>query len=162
MMEVVIHDCDLSKMQKLKLRRKIREVWTGDEDAFHDKTEEILNTIYYANGEEQYNVMKFDYCKPLNKMEVTLERIDMETPEKRREQLRQKLREKIHQKRPNLRHGKDPRWEMYEQMRSRVPESAKAMIPSPDQVTANEEMYKSMMTMMPNQNPLHQYLSLFF
>ena len=56
----MIHDCDLSKMQKLKLRRKIRELWTGDEDAFHDKTEEILNTIYYGNGEEQYKVMMFD------------------------------------------------------------------------------------------------------
>ena len=156
------NECRLSKTQKKKLRNTIKETWTGDEDAFRDATERILESIYYDEKEtEKYNVLKFDYCEPLNRMEIILDHVKMETPEERREMLRKKLHAKLKDsKRPQA--YTDPKWEAYEQMRSRLPLQNRGMIPSPTQVLANEEMYRNMMTMIPNQNPLHKYLSLFF
>lgn len=161
-MEILINpngECCLSKTQKKKLRKTIQEAWTGDEDAFREQTDGILETLHYEDAAlPRYNMFRFDYCRPLNRMEVILEHVEMETAEERRERLRKKLHSRLKKNHAQ----KDARWEAYEKMRSRLPAQNRSMLPSPTQVMANEEMYRNMMSMIPNQNPLHQYLSMFF
>jgi hypothetical protein len=155
----------LSKMQKQKLRRKIKEMWISEEK-FLDQIEEVLATIHYPETcveTEKYNMIKFDYDSMTNRLELEMQNIREETSEERRARLVKKLRESQTRRhsRPSSAASSDPRWEMYEKIRNHVPQGQRNMIPDPDSVSNNLEMYRTMLTMIPAQNPLHKYISMF-
>jgi len=165
-MEIEIKDRNgiLSKTQKQKIRKAVKDVWDG-EDNFHDHIEKILETLHYADGiheDLKYNFCDFDYYGDKNKLELDFKHVHLETPEERRNKLRNRLRAVLDaKKRPTRNINIDPQLQMYKQICSQIPEENRKMIPKPDQVRANLEMYKNMMTMIPNENPLYKYLSTF-
>jgi hypothetical protein len=157
----------LSKMQKQKIRDMVRKVWKDDE-SFYDHIESILERIYYHDTtKDRYNMIKFDFDRHTGTLRLDFERKSIEKEKDTHDILQQKLRQKI----KNLRNGRmgvkspaedDPAVRMYNQLNNNLPVSQRQLIPTPDAVRANPAMYQSMMTMLPNQNPVYKYLSMFF
>lgn len=151
----------LSKTQKQKIRRLVKQVWTTEED-FYDHLDEILTQIHYDPiilQEQQYNHIEHN-LKNERHLVLFFKRIHMETPEERRNKLIQKLKNTIQQKKHASFHP-DPQTQAYQQLCQRLPKEQQNIIPKPSQVKENIDMYRQMMTMIPRENPLHQYLSLF-
>jgi hypothetical protein len=157
-MEVVIEDSLglLTKTQKTKIRRRVVEVWK-DEEAFHDEVDGVLSLIHYPD-ERRYNFIRFDHSTIPDRLTLRFEFIPTPTAEEKREELRKKLHQKL---KINRKVGVDPLWRAYDQLRTRLPANSQLIIPDPDKVRADPETYKNMMTMIPSQNPVHQYLSMF-
>ena len=157
----------LSKTQKQKLRHKIKEMWV-DEETFYNQIENVLAMIHYPENcaeTDKYNMIKFHYNSMTNSLILEMIHIPVETAEERTIRLRKKLQEarkRMHGGRGGG--GKkslDPRWEMYETIKNQIPIAQRNMIPNPDSIQNNLEMYRNMLTMIPTQNPLHKYISMF-
>ena len=150
----------LSKTQKQKIRKIVKELWT-DEMEFYDHIENILEQIHYdpVHDDLQYNHIEHNLRNEKH-LVLLFKKIHIETPEERREQLRKKLKQAIRNKKRPIAQV-DPHEQMYQRLCQQLPEEQRRMIPAPSQVKANLDMYKQMMTMLPNQNPLCQYLSSF-
>jgi len=162
-MEIIIDDKRglLTKTQKTKIRRYVISVWK-DEESFYDETDNVLAMIHYnPDTTEKYNFMRFRLETP-SRLVLEPAVVKQISPEEKREELRKRLRQKINDTR-NIQQkgGRDPKWKAYQDLRSRLPQAAATVVPDPDQVMASPDTYRSMMTMIPNQNPLYQYLSLF-
>lgn len=148
----------LSKTQKQKIRRLVKEVW-DDEMGFYDHIEDVLGQIYYdpLHEDMKYNHIEHNLVDK-NHLRLVFKRVHIETPEERRKNLQKKLKNAIH----NKKHGvvyTDPHEKMYQQLCQQLPEQQRKIIPKPSHVKANLDMYRQMLTMIPNQNPLHQYIS---
>lgn len=159
-MNIIIEDPlnSVSKTQRKKIRQMVMKVWDIDEqERFHDDVDRILENIHYEDDTKKYNVCKFDYTDHNKRLVLYFDKVHIQTKEDRRKELLEKLHSKLKVKK----HATDPQWQMYEKLKSRMPEANKNMIPTPDQVKNNLEMYRTMMTMIPNQNPLHEYLAMF-
>lgn len=162
-MEVILDgECALlSKTQKKKVRQMAARYWTGDDAAFLEQSQSILDAIHYEKEDgSRYNMIRHEFDPMTNRLRLFLEMVHIETPEEHREKLRKKLHNTM-RLRASGRASPDPRWQMYERLKSHLPLENRAMIPTPDQITANLEMYRNMATMIPNHNPLSQYLALF-
>lgn len=148
----------LSKTQKQKVRRIVAKLWT-DEMAFYDHIDSVLEEVHYDPIHEdlKYNHIEHNLIDEKH-LTLTFKRLHIETPEERREKLRKKLKDAIGAKKRPVAHT-DPHEQMYVRLCQQLPEEQRRMIPKPSQVKDNPEMYKQMMTMIPNQNPLYQYLS---
>jgi hypothetical protein len=133
-------------------------VWTGDEDAFYGEIDNILSSISYAETTQTpYNFIRF-HKDIHSRLVLEFQYVVETTPEEHRRELRKKLMTRINiQKKA----GSDPKWKAYDRLRSHLPEHMRSTVPSPDQVAAQPETYRNMLTMIPQQNPLHAYLSLF-
>lgn len=143
----------MSQTLKKKIRRHVRQMWT-DEAGFYDHIEGVLQMA------RCYNHIEHD-LKPNNRLVLTFKNIHIETPEERREALRKKLRAAIATKKhapANL----DPQEQMHQKLCRLLPQEQQAVIPTPAQVRANPDVYRSMMTVLPHQNPVRQYLASFF
>lgn len=150
----------LSKTQKQKIRRLVKEVWT-DEMEFYDHIDKILEQIHYDPIHEslKYNHIEHNHINDKH-LVLLFKHIHIETTEERRGKLRQKLKNAIQMKKRPVAHV-DPHEQMYQRLYQQLPEEQRRIIPKPSHVKANLEMYKQMITMLPNQNPLCQYLSSF-
>jgi hypothetical protein len=148
----------LSKTQKQKVRRLVQGVWT-DDAGFYDHHDSILQQVHYDPMHEAYNHIEHNLVHDRH-LVLLFRRVPIETPGERRAQLRKKLREAIQRKQRPVAHP-DPIEQTYARLCQQLPEEQRRVIPRPSQVRSNLDMYKQMMTMIPNQNPLHQYLSLF-
>lgn len=150
----------LSKTQRQKARRLVKEIWT-DEMGFYDHIDNILGQLNYDPIHEdlKYNHIEHNLIdeKHLN---LLFKRIHIETPEERREKLKKKLKGVIEAKKRPVAHA-DPHEQMYTRLCQQLPEEQRRVIPKPSHVRDNIDMYKQMMTMIPNQNPLYQYLATF-
>lgn len=157
-MDIVIDDPlnIISKTQRKKIRKTVVDVWK-DEDSFNEEIYNILEKIFYTDENQKYNVCKYDYTNHNNRLVLHFEIVQLETQESKRKELLNKLHNKLKSKQ----HINDPQWQMYEKIKNRLPEANKHLIPSPDKVKNDLDTYKTMMTMIPNQNPLYQYLSMF-
>lgn len=150
----------LSKTQKQKIRRIVKEVWT-DEMEFYDHIENIIDQVHYdpINEDMKYNHIEHN-LKNNQHLVLVFKKIHIETSEERREKLRKKLKNVIHSKKHPVANT-DPHEQMYQRLCQQLPEGQRQIVPKPSQVRSNLDMYKQMMTMLPNQNPLYQYLSAF-
>ena len=150
----------LSKTQKQKIRRFVKEIWT-DEMEFYDHIDKILEQIHYdpVHQDLKYNHIEHNLQNEKNLL-LVFKKIHIETAEERREKLRKKLKEKIQTKKHAVSQV-DPHEQMYQRLCQQLPEEQRRIIPKPSHVKSNLDMYKQMMTMLPNQNPLYQYLSSF-
>lgn len=151
----------LSKTQKQKIRQLVKNVWKDDMD-FYDHIDDIIHQIHYdpIHKDKQYN--HIEHNMPNNKHLVLLfKKIHIETPEERQKILRQKLRNAIKNKKhkPSCVDAKE---QTYQRLCQQLPMEQRRIIPSPTQVLANPDMYRQMLTMLPSNNPLRQYLSMFF
>lgn len=161
-LNIVIEDPKnvLTKTQRKKIRKLVVEKWVEEEeDLFQEELENILEQIHYEDEKDRYNVCKFEYTKHNMCLTLKFESIHIKTKEEIRLELVKKLREKTGANK-NDKRRRDPVWTMYEKIKSRLPESNKNIIPNPDMVRANMDTYRAMMTMLPNQNPIHEYLSM--
>lgn len=155
----------LSQTQKQKLRKFVRSLWEKDEEDFINHVDEVLNSIHYPPTSIKYNEMKFDHDKTTNILTIDLSYRD---PEEHHNQLKMKLKNKI----KNLKDRRfsqktteshqDPAEQMYQTLRNGMPAGQQSMLPSPTQIRANPQMYQAMMSMIPNQNPIYKYLTMFF
>jgi hypothetical protein len=152
----------LTKTQKKKIRKLVSECWNEEEeDLFHEELDKILEKIHYEDEKDRYNVCKFEHSKHNQCMTLQFEQVHIQTKEERHEELRKKLREKRGDgERSHKKHRQDPVWEMYTKIRNRLPVSNKNIIPNPDEVRNNMDTYRAMMSMLPSQNPIHEYLSM--
>lgn len=150
----------LSKTQKQKVRRLVKEIWKGDMD-FYDHIDDVLQHVHYDPLHEDIRYNHIEHNLVNDKHLVLLfKRIHIETSDERRLKLRQKLRDAMQtRKRPTA--NLDPMEQTYIRLCQQLPEEQRKIIPKPSQVRSNLDMYKQMMTMIPNQNPLYQYLALF-
>ena len=150
----------LSKTQKQKIRRLVREVWT-DEAGFYDHIETILGQVHYdpIHKDQEYNHIDHSLVHE-KRLVLVFKTVPMETPEERRKKLKQKLKNAIDSRRHQAANV-DPQEQMYQRLCQQLPEEQRKIIPKPSHVRENLDMYKQMMTMIPNQNPLYQYLSSF-
>lgn len=150
----------LSKTQKQKIRRFVREVWT-DEAGFYDHIEEVLGQIHYdpIHQDQRYNHIDHSLVHE-KRLVLVFKTIPMETEEERRKKLKQKWKDAMETRRHAAAHV-DPQEQMYQRLRQQLPEEQRKIIPKPSHVRENPDLYKQMMTMLPNQNPLCQYLSSF-
>ena len=148
----------LSKTQKQKIRRIVRELWT-DELGFYDHMDKVLAQVHYTDEQTRYNYIEHNLTDEKH-LVLLFKKVHIETAEERRQKLRQKLREAIQTKKHRVAHA-DPQEDMYQRLCQQLPEEQRRIIPKPSQVRENLDMYKQMMTMLPNQNPLYQYLSTF-
>lgn len=150
----------LSKTQKQKIRRIVKEVWTDEMD-FYDHIENILDQVHYdpINEDMKYNHIEHN-LKDSQHLVLVFKKIHIETPEERRDKLKKKLKNAIQSKKRPVANI-DPHEQMYQQLCQQLPEAQRRIIPKPSHVRENLDMYKQMMTMLPNQNPLCQYLSKF-
>lgn len=157
-MEIVIGDPQgiLTKTQKTKIRRMVASVWK-DEEAFHEQVEDVLSSIHYPD-DRRYNFIRFEHSAVPDRLMLDFEFVHAPSAEERRAALRKKLRDRL---RYTRKLGVDPLWRAYETLRSRLPANSQMVVPDPDKVRADPETYKNMMTMIPSQNPVHQYLSMF-
>lgn len=165
-MEIIIQDPlnILSKTQKTKIRRYVREVWKTD-DAFYDHIDTILSLIHYSEDtHERYNTLRF-HTDTVSTPRLTLcfDYIPQQTAKDKRKILLNKLHSYMKNKRNGKKNktGSDPLWKAYESLHSRVPAHVKPMIPTPDQINAQPDIYRNMLSMLPAQNPLSSYLALF-
>jgi hypothetical protein len=161
LMEVIIQDpLDiLSKTQKTKIRRQVRSIWTT-EDAFYDEIDAVLSSIHYPEDiQNRYNTIRFHTDTIHANLTLCFDYIPEQTAEEKRQILLNKLHSRI--KGEKNKNSSDPQWKAYESLHSRVPSNVKSMIPTPDQVRAHPDMYRNMLSMLPAQNPLSSYLSLF-
>lgn len=162
MMEIEIQEENnqhlLSKTQKQKIRRLVKEKWT-DEYGFYDHLDDILRQIHYdpVYETQQYNHIEHD-LRDDKHLVLLFKRI--ETSQDRRKDLLKKLKQAIHQKK-HASYQPDPLEQAYQQLCQRLPQEQQHIIPKPSQVQENKEMYRQMLTMIPRENPLYQYLSLF-
>lgn len=151
----------LSKTQKQKIRRLVKNVWKDEMD-FYDHIDDILQQVHYdpIHKDQPYN--HIEHNMPNDKHLVLLfKKIHIETPEERQKMLRQKLRNAI----KNKKHAQsyvDVKEQTYQRLCQQIPVEQRRIIPSPAQVQANLEIHRQMLTMLPSNNPLHQYLSMFF
>lgn len=164
MMEIEIQEENnqtlLSKTQKQKIRRLVKDIWT-DEMEFYDHIDKILEQVHYdpIHTDLKYNHIEHNLQNDKH-LVLVFKKIHMETAEERREKLRQKLKNAIQTKKRAVAHV-DPHEQMYQRLCQQLPEEQRRIIPKPSHVKENLDMYKQMMTMLPNQNPLYQYLSAF-
>lgn len=159
MLNIIINDpiTVLSKTQRKKIRKMVTEKWNPDlEYEFTEELDKMLSEIYYDDETKRYNMCKFEYCRHNECLTLMFEQVHIQTVEERHEELRKKLHDKMKTKH----NAANPEWKMYEQIRSRMPEAQKKMIPDPDKVRSDMTTYRTMMTMLPNQNPIYQYLSM--
>lgn len=158
MMEIVIGDPlgILSKTQRQKIRRMVTGIWTNEE-TFHDQVEDVLSSIHYPD-DRRYNFIRFEHNSIPDRLTLDFEFTPTPSAEEKRAALRKKLHAKLRSSRKS---GVDPLWRAYETLRSRLPANSQMIVPDPDKVRADPETYKNMMTMIPSQNPVHQYLSMF-
>lgn len=161
-MEIEIQEEDnrqiLSKTQKQKIRRIVKELWV-DETSFYDHLEDVLNSVHYMNEEDRYNHIEHN-LKSENHLVLLFRKVHIETPEERRKKLQKKLQNVIQQKKRPLANI-DPQEQLYQRLCQQVPQQQRNLIPKPTDVRSNLDMYRQMITMMPAQNPLRQYLSTF-
>lgn len=152
----------LTKTQKKKIRKLVMESWREEEiGLFHEELDKILEKIHYEDEKDRYNMCKFEHSKHNNCLTLHFENVHIQTKEERRQELVKKLREKLSgSDREQKKRRQDPIWDMYTKIRSRLPVSNKNIIPNPDEVRNNMETYRAMMTMLPAQNPIHEYLSM--
>lgn len=150
----------LSKTQKQKIRRLVKQVWTNDTD-FYDHIDNIIQQIHYdpLYKHQEYNHIEHNLVKDRHLI-LLFKRIHIETPEERRRNLSKKLKTAIQQKKHPSFHP-DPQTQAYHQLCQQLPQEQKHIIPKPSHVKENIDMYRQMMTMIPNENPLYKYLSLF-
>jgi len=150
----------LSKTQKQKIRRIVKEVWT-DEMEFYDHIENILNEVHYDPVHEslKYNHIEHNVVDDRH-LSLVFNLIHIETPEERREKLRKKLKNAIDKKKHPVAQA-DPQEQMYQRLSQQLPEEQRRILPKPSQVRANLDMYRQMITMLPNENPLCKYLMTF-
>lgn len=164
MMEIEIQEENnqtlLSKTQKQKIRRLVKEMWKDEMD-FYDQIDAILEQIHYdpLHADLKYNHIEHNLVHEKH-LVLLFKKIHIETAQERREKLRQKLRKVIQTKKHATSHV-DPQEQMYQRLCQQLPEEQRRIIPNPSQVKTNLDMYKQMMTMLPHQNPFYQYLSSF-
>lgn len=146
----------LSKTQKQKIRRLVNGIWVGI-DGFYDKMDDILAQIHYAPEVKPYNHIDPNLYSD-KRLILTFKHVHTETLEERREFLRKKLRHAIgSKKRPTP--NQDPHEQMYKRICQQLPEEQRHIVPSPKQVRENTDTYRQMMTILPTNNPVRQYLS---
>lgn len=165
MMEIEIQEEDgqklLSKTQKQKIRRLVRGVW-ADEMSFYDHIDDILHQIHYDPMHEdmRYNHIEHNLVDGKN-LVLLFKRLHIETPQERRNRLRKKLRNVIQNKKHPIANV-DVKEQTYQRLYQQLPAEQRRIIPTPTQIKSNPDMYRQMTTMLPAQNPLREYLSLFF
>jgi len=146
--EIEIDDSQhwLSKTQKTKIRNMLKAGKTK---------EEILENIHYQNTFEKYH----DFTKSTisdYKIKITFSRLSEK--ECKRRELSSRLRAKQHeQKSARLRHcEEDAAWKMYHRIMNHagikhVPQDQiRKMIPTPDDVKKNAELYRTLNEKNPN------------
>lgn len=149
----------LSKTQKQKIRRLVRQVWV-DEASFYDHLDWLLSQIHYPDDENQrYNHIEHD-LRANNRLVLTFRRVRMETDAERREALRGKLRAAIATKK-HAPANADPQEQMHQKLCQLLPREQQALLPKPAQVRANPDAYRPMLSALPHQNPVRQYLASF-
>lgn len=150
----------LTKTQKQKIRKLVKDLWK-DEIEFYDQIDTILESIHYSTTHEhlKYNHIEHNLIDERH-LSLAFKKIHIESPEERREKLRKKLHEKIQAKKHAVANA-DPQEQMYQRLTQSLPEAQRRILPKPSQVRSNVEMYKQMMTMLPNDNPLYKYLATF-
>lgn len=162
MMEIEIQEENnqhlLSKTQKQKIRRLVQQVWKDEMD-FYDHLDDILQHVYYDPIHQDMKYNHIEHNLERNHLVLLFKRIHMETPEERRQKLRQKLHDAMHHRKRNI-PKTDPQEQAYQRLCQQLPEGQRRIIPSPSQVRSNRDMYRQMLTMVPSQNPFHQYLSM--
>lgn len=150
----------LSKTQKQKIRRLVKEIWT-DEFSFYDHLDNILEKIHYDPIHENQKYNHIEHQLKNNKYLILLfKQVHMETPKDHRANLLKKLRNAI-QQRKHASYHPDPQTQAYQQLSQQLPQEQQHIIPKPSQVRENPEMYRQMMSVLPHENPLRKYLSLF-
>lgn len=152
-MEIVdINDPEtiLTQTQKKKIRKLVVSKWTTEEE-FYDQIDDILESIHYPGNTKPYDNLKFETFP--DKKRIVLEFSYKPKVLSQRELLLQKLRNK-------RKHVNDPNWQMYERLKSATPSATAKMLPNPDQVLANVQLYSQMLTTIPARHPVRQYLEM--
>lgn len=157
--EIVEESPTLSKTQKQKIRQNVRKVWV-DEASFYDHIDWVLGQIHYPDDVERYNHIDHN-LHANNRLVLTLKRIHTETDAERRDALRKKLRAAIAAKK-HAPANVDPQEQIHQKLCRLLPQEQQALLPKPSQVRANPELYRPMMTALPHQNPVRQYIASFF
>lgn len=164
MMEIEIQEENnqtlLSKTQKQKIRRFVRSVWKDEVD-FYDHLDNVLQQVHYdpLHEDMKYNHIEHNLANDRH-LVLLFKRIHIETPEERRQKLRKRLKNVIQNKKHHV-VARDPCEQAHLRLCQQLPDEQRRIIPNPTQVRSNLEMYRQMLTMIPQQNPFHQYLSMF-
>lgn len=148
----------LTKTQKQKIRRLVRQVWT-DDAGFYDHIDWVLGQVHYADLSQRHNHIEHNLL-PNNRLVLTFRRVRVETDAERREKLRRKLRAAIGAKK-HAPAGVDPQEQMYQKLCQLLPREQHAFLPKPAQVRANPDAYRPMLSILQPQNPVRQYISSF-
>jgi len=138
----------LTKSQKMKIRNSFRQGKTKDE---------ILKSIHYMNHDERYN----DYSQSnINDKKILLKFNVVSDKDQNRKQLLERLRSKINHKtstRNKIKENqKSDSWKLYNEIlnhpgvKNLSPDIIQKMLPNPDEIQKNPELYRSINENNPN------------